>query len=81
MTSRVRVIVDGASLEVTAGSSVAAALANAGLTLRRSVGGDARGALCGMGTCHECRVTIDGRPHQRGCMVTVADGMSVQRDA
>jgi len=30
-----------------------------------------------MGTCYECRVTIDGVAHRRACLVTVADGMHV----
>ena len=33
--------------------------------------------MCGMGTCYECRVTIDGVAHRRACLVTVADGMDV----
>jgi sarcosine oxidase subunit alpha len=36
-----------------------------------------------MGICHECRVTIDGVPHRRACLVPLADGMDVRttRDA
>jgi sarcosine oxidase subunit alpha len=30
-----------------------------------------------MGICHECRVTIDGLPHQRACLVPVAEGLVV----
>jgi sarcosine oxidase subunit alpha len=30
-----------------------------------------------MGTCYECRVTIDGVAHRRACLVTVAEGMHV----
>ena len=81
MSEPVRIMVDGGPLDVAEGTSVAAALANAGLSLRRSVSGEPRGALCGMGICHECRMTIDGRPQQRACLVTVAEGMSVRRDA
>ena len=43
----------------------------------RSVSGEPRAPLCGMGTCYECRVTIDGVAHRRACLVTVADGMHV----
>ena len=77
---RVRIIIDGVEVEVAAGSSVAAALMNARLPIRTSVHGDPRGALCGMGICHECRVTIDGRAHRRSCMTTVAPGMVISRD-
>jgi sarcosine oxidase subunit alpha len=43
--------------------------------------GEPRAALCGMGICFECRVTIDGRTHQRGCMTIVVEGMDVATDA
>ena len=78
---------DGRALRVPAGISVAAALLNAGVVaFRRSVGDEPRGPLCGMGTCHECRVEIDGEPQQRACLRTVREGMrvrveSVGRDA
>jgi sarcosine oxidase subunit alpha len=44
---------------------------------RRSVDGTPRGPLCGMGICHECRVTIDGVAHRRACLVPVSEGMHV----
>ena len=40
--------------------------------------GEARAPLCGMGVCYECRVTIDGIPHQRACMTTVTRGMAIE---
>ncbi|HEX6923912.1 MAG TPA: (2Fe-2S)-binding protein [Longimicrobiaceae bacterium] len=74
----VAITVDGREMAVPRGVSVAAALLNVGVTaFRRSVRGEGRGPLCGMGTCHECRVTIDGRAHQRACLVVVRDGMKV----
>jgi sarcosine oxidase subunit alpha len=76
-----QIIVDGVAVVVPRGVSVAAALMNAGLPLRESARGEARAALCGMGICHECRVTIDGRAHQRSCLVTVMPGMTISRDA
>lgn len=79
--ARLRVLVDGAAIEAAAGTSIAALLWNAGMHARRSVSGEPRAALCGMGVCHECRVTIDGRAHQRACMAFVADGMVITRDA
>ena len=47
--------------------------------MRTSVSGEARGPLCGMGACFECRVTIDGEPHRRACLETVREGMDVAR--
>lgn len=81
MSDRVLLILNGRPVEAEAGTSVLAALWRAGLWhLRRSVGGQARGPLCGMGVCHECRVTIDGVPHRRSCLETVREGMEVRTD-
>ena len=74
----VTIHVDGLSVAVRAGISVAAALLNAEVThFRSSVRGEARGPLCGMGSCHECRVEVDGRAQQRACLLTVREGMRV----
>jgi sarcosine oxidase subunit alpha len=60
---------------------VACAIAAAGeVAFRTAVTGAARGPLCGMGICGECRVTIDGVHHQRSCVITCRDGMEVQTD-
>lgn len=71
--------VDGRLLTVPAGISVAAALLEAAVVaFRRSSGGEPRGPVCGMGTCFECRVTIDGIPHRRSCLTVVAEGMAIE---
>jgi aerobic-type carbon monoxide dehydrogenase small subunit (CoxS/CutS family) len=71
--------VDGAIRRAPNGTTVAAALMNAGLWgFRRSVRGDERGPLCAMGICHECRVIIDGTPHRRACLILLVDGMVVR---
>lgn len=50
------------------GISLAAAEWNAGRrAFHRSPHGSARGPVCGMGVCHECRTTVDGQPHVRTC--------------
>ena len=49
--------------------------------LRRSRTGQPRGALCGMGICHECRAEIDGVLHQRTCQVPCVDGMRIITNA
>jgi D-hydroxyproline dehydrogenase subunit gamma len=72
---------DGRALRVAPDVSVAAALLDAGLTMfRRSASGDPRAPLCGMGTCFECRVTINGVAHRRACLVPVSDGMRVSTE-
>jgi predicted molibdopterin-dependent oxidoreductase YjgC len=74
--------IDGRPLSVANGSSVLAAVAlaagGAGFITRRSVSGDARGPLCGMGICQECRVTIDGGRHRLACQTLCAQGMLVE---
>lgn len=77
----VPIFIDGRQVGAKRGTSVAVAIMNEGLAIRRSVAGEPRAALCGMGVCHECRVTIDGRAHQRSCMVSVAPGMKIERNA
>jgi len=68
-------------IQVAEGSTVAAAIMNADVhTFRRSVIGDPRAPLCGMGICFECRVTIDGVRHSRSCTVLVRDGMEIVTD-
>ena len=73
-----RIRCDGVEIVVAEGTSVAAALLGAGvLRFRRSVSGDGRGPLCGMGVCMECRVTIDGVGHRLACQTLCAAGMEV----
>ncbi len=78
MLGQVRVEVDGREVEVAAGTSVAAAVARVTSTFGQGPGGRPRAPLCGMGTCFECRVRIDGNDHQRACMVPVREGMRVE---
>jgi len=73
--------INGQTVEVAAGAMVSAAVAAAGVSqFRRSVTGEPRGPLCGMGICFECRVTIDGREHSRSCQIPCAEGMEVRTD-
>ncbi len=78
MPERVRFTIDGRPAEAEAGTCLLAALWNTGRrAVRTSVSGEVRGPLCGMGSCFECRVTIDGEPHRRSCLETVREGMDV----
>ena len=68
-------------IRVPAGTSVAAAVFRSGATaFRRSVTGQPRAALCGMGVCFECRVTIDGFAHVKSCQIECREGMEVATD-
>ncbi len=68
--------IDGQAVSVPAGTTVAAAVMRAGVMVFRQD----RGPLCGMGICFECRVTLNGRPHERSCQTVCEPGMEVRTD-
>ena len=74
---KISITVNGRLLYVAAGTSVAAAMMMAGEPCRVSVAGEKRAPLCGMGVCMECRVTANGLPHQRSCLLMCVSGMEV----
>jgi aerobic-type carbon monoxide dehydrogenase small subunit (CoxS/CutS family) len=77
--SDVTILVDDVPRRVRDDVTVAVALLDLGVTaFRRSIGGAPRAPVCGMGSCHECRVTIDGRPGVRSCLEPVREGMRVE---
>ena len=78
VTTLVTIWVNGSPIKMEAESMVSTALLKAGVPCRRSVTGEARTALCGMGICFECRATVDGVPHQRTCQIVCSQGMTVQ---
>ena len=80
MADRVNVVINGQAVEVPAGTGVAAAVVMVGAASRHSISGQPRGPLCGMGICYECRVTVNGRPHVKGCQTTCAEGMEISTD-
>ncbi|MEV7813791.1 (2Fe-2S)-binding protein [Streptomyces flaveolus] len=71
---------DGRPLEALPGQTVAAALWAAGVTAWRSTrgAGRPRGVFCGIGVCFDCLVTVNGRPHQRACLVPVRPGDDIR---
>ncbi len=79
MPEELRIRVNGRELAVAAGTSVAAALLNAGIRgMRRSRTGEPRGPVCGMGACMECRITVDGRAQLRACQLRCREGMEIE---
>jgi predicted molibdopterin-dependent oxidoreductase YjgC len=75
------VVVDGDTVRVPAGFTAAAAmlLHTEGATRTTALSGEGRAPLCMMGVCFECLMEIDGEPNQQGCLVTVSDGMRINR--
>ncbi|MCK9686020.1 2Fe-2S iron-sulfur cluster-binding protein [Scleromatobacter humisilvae] len=78
-----KVRVDGRTVDVPAGTLVAAAveIGAPGHGGRVSPGGARRQPLCGMGVCGECRVNVDGRAHRLGCQTLCVAGMEIRTDA
>ena len=81
MPETVSVFINGSAVEVPIGATVAVAILTGGVsTFRRSVSGEPRGAVCGMGICFECRVTIDGRSQILSCQTECRAEMKVITD-
>ena len=81
-TDPVTLTIDGQPCQVAMGTSVAVAIWTArGGATRRSVTGQLRGPLCGMGICFECRATVDGRAQRITCQTPARSGMEVATDA
>ena len=80
MSEPITVMINGNSVAVQAGVTVAAAMMIAGSHCRSSVSGEPRSPLCGMGVCFECRAVIDGIPHRRSCQILCASGMEIRSD-
>lgn len=79
---QVTVIVNGKEITAYEGETLLAALLASGIkTMKKSaVYHEPRGALCGMGVCFECAVTVNGVPNTRACMTEVENKMEVEID-
>lgn len=80
MPSEFIVRVNGVSVSVAEGATVAVAMMIAGQPCRVSVTGEPRGPLCGMGICFECRAVVNGIPHSRSCQLQCEPDMEVRTD-
>lgn len=82
MPETISVRLNGRRLDVPKNSTVLAAIMMSDTSIvRRSVGGEPRGPLCGMGICFECRATVDDLPHSRTCQIVCEQGMEIRTDA
>lgn len=79
---KLRITVNGKEVLAYRGETVLAALTASGSrALNRSKGlGEPRGAMCGMGVCFGCQVTINGEKCLRSCMTEVEDHMEIGID-
>ena len=70
---------NGQPVSAAAGESVLNVLQAVGLRqVARNDHGQITGAFCGMGVCHCCLVSINGRPKRRACQTIVKPGMQVE---
>ena len=78
--SRVTVTVDGKAVAVPASFTAAAAMLLCGGASRTTaMSGSRRAPYCMMGVCFDCLMEIDGIPNRQSCLVTVAEGMRINR--
>jgi sarcosine oxidase subunit alpha len=79
------ICIDGETVQVAAGETVATALLATGHTCLRHDGfGRPRGLFCNMGTCCECMVTlVSGRARRsvRACLMDVYPDMVISTKA
>jgi hypothetical protein len=79
--TRVSVVVNGDAFSVPLGFTAAAAmlLHGNGATRTTAISGEGRAPYCMMGVCFECLMEINGEPNQQGCLITVSEGMRINR--
>ncbi len=77
----VTVTIDGQTVQVPKGESVAAAVLVHGPRHTRPapVSGAPRAPFCMMGVCFECLMVIDGKANRQACLRTVREGMRIER--
>ena len=78
---KLRVWIDGDSVEAIEGDSAAAVMLAHGETPSRTtaISGTSRAPYCMMGVCFECLMEIDGIENTQGCMTPVREGMRINR--
>lgn len=77
----VTVDIEGDTVAVPRGQSVAAAVLAHGLTWTRRtpITDSPRAPLCMMGVCFDCLMEIDGIANRQACLISVAEGMRIRR--
>ncbi|HEY0719162.1 MAG TPA: (2Fe-2S)-binding protein [Streptosporangiaceae bacterium] len=77
---RVSFSFDGAPMTAEPGQTVGAALLAAGIRSWRRTrgGGRPRGLFCGIGSCFDCLVDVNGDRAVRACLVQVRQGDEVR---
>lgn len=81
--SALRFSFDGRPLEAPVGSTLAGALLRNGIASwrRTRVGGQPRGVFCGIGTCFDCLIDVNGERAVRACLRPLRDGDRLETSA
>ena len=79
-SSGVPIVVNGEDFTVPADISIGAALSICGVSGLRlsSPSNESRGIFCGMGSCQECVVNVDGNAGVRACITPVSAGIRIE---
>ncbi|MFQ3197411.1 MAG: putative molibdopterin-dependent oxidoreductase YjgC [Paraglaciecola sp.] len=77
----IKVEIDGETVRVAAGETIAAAILASGIQSCRTtpLSGEPRAPFCMMGVCFECLMNIDGVPNRQTCQIPVQQGMKIRR--
>lgn len=79
--SSISFTLDGVGMTAVEGQSIAGALIAAGVIAWRRTRFDdrPRGVFCGIGSCFDCLITVNGEPNVRACLAQVREGDRVER--
>jgi len=79
--STLTLYIDGKPVKAEAGETVAAVLLRQEALASRTspVHGSPRAPFCMMGVCFDCLAIVDGAASTQSCLVTVQEGMRVER--
>lgn len=79
--NEVTIYIDGTPVVAEVGETVAAVLLRQRSLWSRTslLSGEPRAPYCMMGVCFECIAIIDGAFSTQTCLITVCDGMRVER--
>lgn len=77
----IHISIDGISVSADLGDSVAAVILRMDQPFARTtpVSGSPRTPFCMMGVCFDCLAIVDGVASTQTCLVSVRDGMKVER--
>ncbi len=79
--SKLTVYIDGEPVDAEPGETAAAVLLRQKTPASRTtpVLGSLRAPFCMMGVCFDCLAIVDGAASTQSCMVTVREGMCIER--